>query len=424
MLEKFKRIINTEDKKRLLSNFSSLALLQAANFLLPLISMPYLVRVLGTETYGLVMFVQALILYFNILVDFGFDLSATREISVNREQKRTVEEVFNSVLFIKFFLMLLSFSVLCVLTFSIDKLSADWELVLLSFGIVVGQAMFPVWFFQGMEQMKYITVLNVSAKLIFVLAIIIFVNEKSDFLLVPIFNSIGFIVAGLASLYIVRKQFKIQFKRPDMAKVKHYFKDSSQFFLSRVSVSIYTASNVVVLGFITNNTMVGYYSIAEKLYTALQSLYHPLVNTLYPYVANSRNISLFAKLFKISTIVNFICALVMFVLADYVITILFGDGNIISIEIFRIFLISSLLHIPAILLGYPYLAALGYANLANKSVVLSSIIHLVGIGVLWGVGEVSVYSVAFMVLATEAFLFTVRIYYVNRANLKFTKFCF
>lgn len=411
--------MSAEDKKRLLTNFSSLTILQAANFMLPLISMPYLVRVLGSETFGQVMFVQALIMYFNIMVDFGFDLSATREISVNREKIKIIEEIFNSVYVIKFLLILISFSILCLLTFNIEKLSSDWHLVFLSFGVVLGQAIFPVWFFQGMEEMRFITALNVVAKIIFTLAIIIFVNDKSDYLLVPIFNFIGYFLAGLSSLYIVKEKFNIKFKIPEIKTVKYYFKDSFIFFISRVSVSIYTSSNVVILGIMTNNTMVSYYSIAEKLYAALQSIFHPLVNTLYPYVANSKNKVLFYKLFKITISLNLILTLSLYIFSEYIIVKMFGVENIISADIFRVFIVSSLLHVPAILLGYPYLAALGYSNLANKSVVLSSIFHLFGIFILWNIDKISIYSVAIMVLATEAFLFTIRIYYVKRENLSF-----
>ena len=128
--------------------------------------------------------------------------------------------------------------------------------------------------------MKYITILNVTAKLTFTICIFIFIRKTSDYIYVPLLNSLGFFIAGSLAVYIILKNFQLKIILPKFQIIFRYFKDSTQFFLSRVSVSIYTSTNTFVLGLFTNNKMVGYYSIAEKLYIALQQIYHPLVNTL------------------------------------------------------------------------------------------------------------------------------------------------
>lgn len=419
MAESAPQEVLQKDIRVLISNFSYLSLLQIANLLLPLISMPYLITVLGTDIFGLIMFFQAFILYFNILIDFGFDLSATREISVNRECKETVEEILSSVLLIKGVLVVLSTLILSLLAFSVDKLNQSWDLLFLTFGMSIGQAIFPVWFFQGLEKMKYITILNVATKIIFLTAIIGFVGDERDYLLVPFFNSLGYIIAGLASLYLIRKKFKYDFKVPNRENILFHFRESTQFFLSRVSVSIYTTTNIVLLGFLTSNTAVGYYSIAEKLYSAIQSLYHPLVNALYPHISKARNAYLFSRIFWFVIFINSILAAALYFLSEYLIELVFGMAGIATVDIFKIFVISSVLHVPAILIGYPYLGAMGFSGLANRSVILASLLHLLGLCGLWVSGTVSVYSVSVMVLFTEAFLFLLRIYYVRTNNLVF-----
>jgi PST family polysaccharide transporter len=113
-----------------------------------------------------------------------------------------------------------------------------YHIYLLTFGTILGQMLFPVWFFQGIEKMKYITYLNIIAKLIFTFAIFIFVHEKSDYYLVPIFTSLGFISIGLISIYIIKKDFQIIFKLQSFKIIKNYLVDGWHIFLSRLYLNL------------------------------------------------------------------------------------------------------------------------------------------------------------------------------------------
>jgi len=409
LITKIKNTVNTEDKKRLLSNFFSLSVLQAFTYILPLLTLPYLVRVLGIEKFGLVMFAQAFIMFFNILVDYGFNLSATREISIHRDNKEKLTEIFSSVIIIKFTLIVISFLILSIIVFSFEKFSSDWELYYLTFLWVIGQALFPIWYFQGLEKMKYITIVNITSKLIFTIAIFIFIQNETDYIIVPILNGLGFIVGGILSLWIINKNFNQSFKIQSMQIVMMHFRDSSQFFLSRVSVSIYTSSNAFVLGLFTNITIVGYYSIAEQLYKAIQGFYQPIVQVLYPYVAKEKNIPLFKKIFTLSIIINTLGIILLYFIGGYIFDFLFSSkiGSE-SLEVFHILLLSALVVVPSILIGYPFLGALGFAKYANNSVIFGSILHLLGLFTLALTNNITIYSVAFMVLVTEIFVFIYR----------------
>lgn len=300
MIAKIKSLTNSEDKKRLISNFFSLSFLQGANYILPLITLPYLVRVLGVEYIGLLAFATATIAYFGILTDYGFNLSATKEISMHRHDKTKITEIFSSVMMIKITLMLVSFIILSILILSFEKFRNDALIYFLSFGIVIGQVLFPIWFFQGMERMKYITYLNILSKSIFTVAIFLFVQDQSDFYLVPLLTSIGAIVAAIWSHVLIRKEFGIGFKMQDPKILKVYLVDGWHLFLSRIYVSTYTTANILLLGIFTNNTAVGHYSIAEKIVVAIAGLFEPVNQTIYPYLARKykENFSQFVQLLK------------------------------------------------------------------------------------------------------------------------------
>lgn len=417
-MKKLKYIFKKKEHKVLIENFSSLSLLQIVNYVLPLIVLPYLIRVLGIEKYGLVMFAQSFIMFFNIIVDYGFNLSATRDISINRDNKEKITEIFSSVIIIKLTLILVSFLILSIIVFSFEKLLSDWKLYYLSFLLVIGRALFPIWYFQGMEQMKYITIINIISKLFFTILIFLVIQSQDDYIYVPLLNGLGFMIGGIISLWIIHKNFNQKFKPSSYNVLKQYFVDSSQFFLSRVSVSIYTSSNVFVLGLFTNNIMVGYYSVAEKLYRALRKIYRPIVQALYPHVAKQRNIKLFKKIFSIVTILNILGVISLFFIGEYIFNILFTKsigGE--SLGVFHILLLVSLVVVPSMLLGYPFLAALGYPKYANMSVIIGSVFHLIVLSVLVILDYITIYSVAFVVLGTEILVLSSRVYWIRSNKL-------
>ncbi|MDD3602586.1 MAG: oligosaccharide flippase family protein [Sulfurovum sp.] len=418
MITKIKSFTNTEDKKRLFSNFMSLSVLQAFTYILPLLTLPYLVRVLGAEKFGLVMFAQAFIMFFVILTDYGFNLSATREVSIHREDKSKLTEIFSAVMMIKAFLILVSFIVLSVIVFGFERFSGDWKLYYLTFLFVLGQVMFPIWYFQGMERMKYITIVNVMGRLIFTILIFIVVQNEADYIYVPVLNGLGMISGGVFSLWIIHHSFKQPFKMQNMITLRKHFMESSHFFLSRVSVSIYTSANAFVLGLLTNNTMVGYYSIAEKLYQALQSFYSPITQALYPYVAKEKNIPLFKKILTISVAVNTLGIVLLYFIGSYIFDFLFTEQiGAESLQVFHILLIAALIVVPSIMIGYPFLGALGFAKYANSSVIYGSMLHICGLALLGLTENITIYSVAYMVLITEMFVFSNRVNWVRRKDL-------
>ncbi len=336
--------LNSTTLKRLGDNFASLTLLQGINYLVPLIVFPYLVRVLGFDGFGLYSFILAIIMYGVMFSDYGFDLSATRMISLYVDNQKKINEIFSAVLIIKFVISLIYLFVLSLLIFFIDKFSQNSSLYYIAYGFVIGQLLFPVWFFQGIEKMRYITIINALSKLIFTTLIFMFVHHKDDLYLVFLFNSLGSIIAGAVALRIAIKKFNITFYFPTKAQILFYLKDGWYIFTSRVAVDLYVTSNVIILGFFANNTIVGYYSIVEKIIRAIGSMLEPLTRTVFPYLAKvykeskelfyKRNIQLFFIILSIMLPT----ALIVFYNASWILKVVSGEEpNELMVYIFQVF---------------------------------------------------------------------------------------
>lgn len=403
------------DKKRLLENFSALAIMQMLNYILPFVTLPYLVRVLGAEGYGTFIFSQAFILYFIIIVDFGFELSATREVSLNRDNPKKLSEIVSAVLGVKLILMIVSFVILVVLLTTVPQLREYWVYHLLSFGMVVGNMLFSLFFYQGIEKMKFITIFNASAKIFFTATIFIFVKDQSDLLLVPTFNSLGFLVVGVVSLIVMIRKFKVQFRIPKKEALIFQTKSSAQFFWSRIAVSMYTTSNTFIIGLVLGPVAAGVFGSADKLFRGVVSLYQPLNNILYPYIAFSKNILLYKRIFKFATILNIFVVIIAFIFSNEIIQLVFGSGFEESALLLRIFLITTIFLMPSVLLGYPLLGAMGYTSEVNKSVIFASIFHVIIL--LISIPFLSIVYVTFYVLITELIVFIYRVYFVRKYKL-------
>ena len=342
MIAKFKSKFQSENSKKISANFMYLSILQGMNLILPLITFPYLVRVLGIENFGLLMFAQAFIVYFTMIVDYGFNLSGIREVSSNRNNKSKLIKIFSSIMIARFILVLLGLIFLTIIIFSFEKFSENWELYYLTFGIVIGTALFPTWFFQGMEKMKYITVLTVIAKLIFTLSIFLFVTTEKDFIYVPLINSLGFIFVGIISLFIIFKDFNIRIKFQKWKRIKTQFIKGWHIFISKISINLYGATNTFILGIFTTDTIVGYYAIAEKVVRIITSLFAPFYQTIYPHVVNiikkpkNEAAQFLKRVFKYSLGISTIVFLLSISLGEFSFLLVFGEEAKNSINIFYI----------------------------------------------------------------------------------------
>lgn len=313
----------------ILRNYFSLLLVQITNVILPLITFPYLVRVLGVKLYGTVMMAYSLAIFFGIFVDFGFNITATREVALLRKDKILLSKYFSNVLTIRTILLFFSFFLLLILTHSIQKLSENIEVYLFSFGIVIGQAIFPSWFFQGIEKMKTITIINFISKLIFTISIFLFIKNESDYLLASLFYSLGSIISGFIGIILCLKFIKA-FK-PSIKQMKIIFLESFSVFTSNIFVSFYTTLNTLILGVFTTESLAGVYVSIEKIIVAIKSVYTPLYQAIFPNITvRSKNdvISFIKKILFPIILSSFLITSIIFVFSEEILSLIFNDLTI------------------------------------------------------------------------------------------------
>ena len=405
MISTISRWLTIDEYRNLVKNYSSLGLVQLSNYILPLITLPYLSRILGVNHFGLVMMAQAIMIYLTIITDFGFNLSATKEIATHQNNSRKVSEIFSTVLAIKCILLTISFIILIGIVTTIPLLAAHSSLFYLSFLIVIGNTFLPTFLFQGMEKMSYLAIFNLIAKICFTGLIFILIKSSADYYFVHALWGVSYIIVNIVSFYIIIKTLSINIITPTMSQIKSYWKLSFEYFLSRIAVAIYLNANIIIIGLLLTPIDAGYYSGAEKLIFAITTFYAPLIETVYPYVSRSKNFRFIKKLLFITISLNSICCIAAYFIAPFLIPIILGSNFMPSIQLFQWLLIIALLHLPISMIGYPILGALGYEKTANRSGIFGAILHIVLISIFYTKLTTPIQFIWIMIASQSSILF-------------------
>ncbi|MCX7697956.1 MAG: flippase [Candidatus Goldbacteria bacterium] len=393
--------------KNIIENFFSLFSLQIFNYILPLITFPYLVRILGPDKFGLISFAQAFATYFILITDYGFNFSAVRDIAINRENKEKVSIIVFSVYSVKFILFFLSFIIYLIVVYNISKFYKDINIYLFSFLTVLGNVLLPVWFFQGIEKMKYITISNILIKFLFVILIFLLIKKENDYIYVPLIYSLCNILVGLIGIFFILCKFKISIILPNLNEIINQIKNGWNIFLSTIGISFYTNSNTFILGLFTDNIIVGYYSAAEKIVRAIQALVYPIAQALYPYLSklaidNRKNALIFLK--KVGTIIifsTFFISFFLFIFSKEIIILLLGKKYISSIIVIKILAFLPFIVSVATVFANLFLLSFGYSKQWSNIILSASILSIFGAIVFVFFLKLNMIGIAINVLITE-----------------------
>jgi polysaccharide transporter, PST family len=328
-------------KERWLSNIFYLYLLQGLNYIIPLMVLPYLVRVLGMEEYGLIAFAQSFAQYFNVLTDYGFNFSATRFIAQNRQSPEAISRAFCRVYIIKIFLMAIGLVVLMVMLIVIPRLRHDAMFFAVAFLSVLGSVLFPTWYFQGIEKMREISFLTGAPKILSAVLLFVFVHRPQDSLLALAIQSIGIVISGILGLWLSLRDLRINFVWPSWQELRTTFEEGWHLFVSSAAISLYTNTNVFLVGFLAGNEQAGYFGAAEKMVRAMTGLVGPITQAIFPHISSLVNRSTEAALAFISRSLAWMAgltivpSLMMLLLAREITLLCFGASGGGSVAVVR-----------------------------------------------------------------------------------------
>lgn len=371
---------------KLYENIFSLISLRGLEYILNFILYPYLLRTIGVDKFGEIAFTQAIMQYFIILIEYGFNMTAPRDIAKNFLNKNKVKEIFSNVLACKLLILISITIIIIFFYFIVVDICGDYINIVLFLAMyvsVVGNVIFPIWFFQGIQEMRYITLINIISRIIVLILIFSFVKTTNDYIIAAFFQSITTFIAGIFSFIILIKRYKYIFILPDINIMRLYIKEGWNIFLSTVAINIYTSTNIVLLGILSNSVIVGYYSTANKIIDCIRGLMNAITQAIYPYISSKvKKLKKENDIF-IKKIRNYYCgfcltiSIFVYFFSEYIIIILFGENY--SSAIFLLKMMSIIPFIVSIsnIYGIQIMMNFGYQKEFSRIIILAAIIDLI-----------------------------------------------
>lgn len=318
-----KQINKSKDGKTVFANFGYLSLLQVAGYVFPLISMPYLARVIGADGFGKIAFASAIVVWIQTISDWGFNLTATRDVAQNRDNKELVSRIFSNVLWARSVLTLLSGIILLLVVLLVPYLRENADIIFVTFLLVPGYILFPEWFFQAIEKMKYTTFFNLLLKLVFTVAVFVFIHKREDYLMQPLLTTIGYLLCGFGALYLIFKKWGYTLYKPQWSEIFKTIRNSTDVFINNLMPNLYNSFSVMLLGFFGGSTANGIYDGGNRFPVIFYQFQSVLSRAFYPFLSRRPDKhSFYAKLNIVSALIG---AVFLILLSPLFIKIMLGD---------------------------------------------------------------------------------------------------
>jgi len=381
---------------RVIKNAFALSVAQIAGFILPLILLPYTAVVLGPAIFGVLALNQAVVMQCAMVVNYGFPYSATRQVAFAKHDRGQLGTILVNVWSAKALLMLACLAVSLLAFGLFYQLRPYLFAYLCAFVSVLGTVFYPDWFFQGVEEMKWITVNSVIPKLLILPLIFLLVKQPSDYWKLLLIQSMNSVVSGALGFVLVNRWLGGKLPMPHARLVLKQLDTGFVTFLSCASTNFNTSFNTLLLGLLTSSAVVGYYSAAQRVVTALQLLWTAISQALYPFFCNKFKVNVkeaARKLRQIILVVGAVtlgCAVAASLAAPALVATFFGPKYSGTIPVFQVLIFLVCASSVSSLLGLQGLLGMGlerdYLWVVSTGAVLNIFFCFVAIKTGGGVG--------------------------------------
>lgn len=283
MLEKLGLLpIETIIKNKSIQNFLFLAIIQSSNVLITIISMPLLIQGIGVDQFGLVNLALSVIVLLNVFVGFGFNLSAPREVAINQQNREALSRIVSNIFSAKFLLAAIASFIIIIGIFGLDLFHEYQIILIFSLMLLFSEATLPLWFFQGMEKMKLVSIANIFSKLLFLMGIVLFIHHPEQSKWVNFMMGFFGMGINLFLLVYIRTFLGIKFYRPELTAIWSSLKDNFLFFFSNLASHISINGGLIILSFFSTAAVLGMYSLAERIVMVLRLFPSMVIQAIYP----------------------------------------------------------------------------------------------------------------------------------------------
>lgn len=371
-LKKVIGMSKSKDGKTLVNNFSYLLLLQITSYIFPLITLPYLARVTGAYGMGKVAFATAIMSWVQTICDWGFNFTATRDVAKNRDNKDVVSNILSDVTWARFFLSFMSFLVLIGLIFIIPKFREDMWVILFAFLTIPGHILYPNWFFQAVEKMQFITILNLLVKTASLIGIFVFVKAPNDYVLQPLFTSAGYLISGAISIFFIIHKWGYRITRPNFHYIFQALNKSKDVFINNLMPNLYNSFSTMLLGFCGGDVATGKLSASSTFPGAGQQFMQVIFQTFFPFL--SRRSDQHKRFAKWSIFLAGLITLVLIVISPFIMKYFFTEEFADCTNIMRIMAVSVFFLSLNFIYGTNYLIINHHEKVLRNITIISSLI--------------------------------------------------
>ena len=392
-------------------NTAMLYLLTFSNYFLSLLVVPYESRVLGETGYGALGVAMAIMLYFQYFVDFGFLLSATEEVSCNRQDPARLSTVMSAVTWCKLALSVFSGLALFALCLVIPAWRGKFGFYFLFFLGTAINALLPDYLYRGLEKMSAITIRTVCIRVFSTLGIFLLLKKPADIWVIPMLMAVGNLIAVVVCFYDAKKRLNVRFCRVNAEAIWLRMKRSSVFFLSRFATTAYSALNTVILDMVApaESPVRGYYTASDKLMATGKQALQPISDSLYPYMVKHRDYRLVKKVLLILEPIILVFCVGMFWIAPQFCEFFFGEGYAPAGDALRVMLPTAVVILPSYICGFPMLSSMGLAKHASYSTVFGSVVHLLNLAILYFTGNINMITLGAAMSVAETLILCYRL---------------